>query len=120
MKITNINSNQALASVAYDNDLTSSTDCNINTLGSILLGSLLEAHNHLPKLFSKWVADYGCHIPNIDNYKTISVHTLDGRFCFAYDRNLNLIENNLNMKNDYSKDFFEFIEKKVNEMKLKK
>jgi hypothetical protein len=110
----------ALASVAYDNDFSSSSDCNINTLGSILLGSLLEAHNHLPKLFSKWVADYGCHIPNIDNYKTIAVYTLDGRFCFAYDRNLNLIANNLDLTYDFSKDFFEFIEKKVNEIKLKK
>ncbi len=32
----------ALASVAYDNDFTSSFDRNINTLGSILLGSYLK------------------------------------------------------------------------------
>ena len=120
MKITDINPNNALASVHYDNDFTISSDCNINTLGSILLASLLEAHNYYPKLFSKWVAPYGCHIPNIDNYKTIAVYTLDGLFCFAYDRKLNLIINKLNMTDDYSKEFFEFIEKKVNEIKLKK
>ncbi len=93
----------------------------LGSIGSILLSFHIEGYSHLlAKTFSKWVAKYNCHVPNIDNYKTIAVYTLDGQFCFAYDSHLNLIVNNLDLNFDYSREFFESIEKKVNEMKAKK
>lgn len=98
--------------------ITSPTDdIQVNLIGGLLLDSFLDMKYGQAKLLSKWVGSYGCHVPNIDNYKTLAVYHIDGSFMFAYDSSFNLIINNLDMEHEQSKDFFNEIESKIKELK---
>lgn len=92
-------------------------DIQINSIGGLLLSILIEIQQQPSKIMSGWVGSYGCHLPNIDNYKTLAVYHIDGMFMFAYDSNFNLIVNNLDMEHEQSRNFFKDIESKINDLK---